>query len=395
MQMLAPKRVSTKSISSLKGLCDALDVTLTELRHAYTLPEDDKYSRLERPKSDGTVRVVYKPHPLIRKIQRRLNARIFSSPSVLAWPDFIYGSIPNQPDGNGGLVEKDYIACARVHCGAKSVLKVDIKDFFDNVHRTLVMEILQGLLKYSNSVCKVLTKICTRNDVLVQGGLTSSYLAGLCLFDVEGRVVEKLRRKGLRYTRLVDDITVSTTIANYDFSYATALITDMLHGKDLPVNSKKCQVLYVSSLPLTVHGLRVNFKEPRLPANEVARIRASVRNVELLSSESNYRTSHSYRHDFNRCMGRVNKLKRIGHKQHGELVRRLAAIKPLPSRRDIERARKLLERLEREWNSKKDSYGYLKRFHVLHERLNVLARSFPAISTEIRKAMRGLKPVYE
>ncbi|UJB18505.1 MULTISPECIES: reverse transcriptase family protein [Lysobacter] len=393
--MAVLKRVAKKSISSLTNLCDALSITIHELNGALALSDDQKYLRSTTPKPDGSLRIVHNPHRLLRKVQRRLNSRIFSNSAVVTWPDYVYGSIPNQIDVGGAIVEKDYIACARVHCGAKSMLKMDIKDFFNNVHEEAVRDIFLRFFKYSKEVSDALTSICTFEGGLVQGALTSSYIANLCLFDVEDSAVERLRRKKLRYTRLVDDITVTSTIANYDFSFAKDVITTTLVDKDLPVNERKTRVLYISSEPLTVHGLRVNYKEPRLPAKEVARIRSAVRNVELLASEGSYRTSHSYRHDFNRCMGRVNKLKRIGHRQHMVLIKRLLKILPLPAKRDIERAEKLLIRIKKDWLSNPDSYGYAKRFYILHERLNVLARSFPAVSAVMRKEMRGLRPVYD
>lgn len=361
---------------------------------AIKLAPADRYTPIERPKNDGSIRTVYRPHRLIRKIQRRINRRIFSNRDVLAWPDHLYGSVPNQVDAKGAVVEKDYIACAKNHCGAKSLLKLDIKDFFDNVHDSIVMDIFVSFFKYSAVVSRILTNICTHESRLVQGALTSSYLANLCLYDVEAEVVNKLNRKGLAYTRLVDDMSVSSKKSGYDFEYALSLITAMLLGKGLPLNVNKMRLHYVGTEPLLVHGLRINFKEPRLPTDEVSRIRASVKNLEGLAAEGNYRTSHSYRHDFNRCMGRVNKLKRVGHNQHAGLMGRLKKIYPLPSKKDVTRAYLLITRLEKDYFSRAATFGYAKRFYVLGERLNVLQRSFPHIANDIRMRLRLVKTSY-
>ena len=202
-------------------------------------------------------------------------------------------------------------------------------------------------------------------------------------------------KKGLVYTRLVDDITVSSKISNYDFSYALDIIKVMLTSKDLPLNLAKTRSIYVSTEPLTVHGLRVAFNQPRLPSEEVARIRAAVKNIENLASERGYRTTHAYRHDFNRCMGRVNKLTRVGHNRYHSLLARLKEIFPLPSKKDIERATAMLERLSRDCVAKRSTYWYAKRYYKLQERLIVLKRSFPAVTKEIRKSLKGLKPDYE
>lgn len=396
MVQLNPKKVSTGSISSIENLCSALSVSLQEIYGALSLSDEEKYTVSQTPKSDGSVRLVYNPHYLLRKIQRRINKRIFSRLSIVQWPDHLFGSVPNQRDPkNQSMINKDYVSCAAKHCGAKSLLKVDVKDFFDNIHKDIVLDIFENFMKFDRETSELLAEICCFKSHVIQGALTSSYLASLCLYDVEGAVVERLMRKGLVYTRLVDDITVSSKISNYDFSYSLDIVRAMLTSKDLPLNIAKTRSIYVSSEPLTVHGLRVAFPEPRLPSGEVSRIRAAVKSIENLASERDYRTTHAYRHDFNRCMGRVNKLVRVGHNRYESLLGRLKKIFPLPSKKDIERAKAMLERLMRDCSTKRSTYWYAKRYYKLQERLIVLKRSFPATTKEIRKSLKGLQPDYD
>ena len=131
MVLLNPKKVSNGSISSIENLCSALSVSLQEIYSALSLPDDEKYTVSHIPKSDGGVRFVYNPHYLLRRIQRRVNKRIFSRLSIIQWPDHLFGSVPNQLDQkNQSIINKDYVSCAAKHCGAKSLLKVDVKDFF-------------------------------------------------------------------------------------------------------------------------------------------------------------------------------------------------------------------------------------------------------------------------
>jgi RNA-directed DNA polymerase len=390
-----PVKIASGSIANLDSLCSALDITRVELDAALRIPGHERYSSSSTPKKDGSIRVVHNPHYLIRKIQRRINRRIFSSGDVIAWPDHIFGSIPNQSSESGGVVGKDYISCAQFHCEAKSVFTLDIKDFFDNVHQFHVKDVFLNFLKYDESVASALSDICCFESHLVQGALTSSYIACLCLYDVEGKIVEKLKRKNLVYTRLVDDINVSSKISDYDFSYAQSLIEGMLSEKGLPINRDKTSVQHISTKPLTVHGLRIAFKQPRLPSEEVRKIRAAVQNIERLSTERDYRTTHAYRKDFNRCMGRVNKLSRVGHKQHLPLLARLKKVFPLPSKKDIDRAKTIVGKLERDSAKKRDTYWYWRRFYLAHERLTILMRSFPLVATELREKLKALKPRYE
>ncbi|OYD24886.1 reverse transcriptase family protein [Oceanimonas baumannii] len=393
MQKDKPYITTTNVISSIPNLCKSLNITEDELSQALSLGSD-MYVRDRVEKSDGSYRVIHKPHYLLRKIQRRINKRIFQK--LVGWPSYIFGSVPNTVNYKGEVVEpKDYVSCAAQHCGAKSLLKLDIKDFFDNIHIYHVERIFSGFFHYNEEVSKTLSQICTYNNVVVQGALTSSYIASLCLWDKELEVVERLKRKNLVYTRLVDDITVSSKVSNYQFDNASALIVEMLRSKDLPVNNNKTKVFHATIEPLMVHGMRVNFKEPRYPSDEVRRLRAAVRNVEMLASEPGYRTTFAYRKDFNRCMGRVSKLKRVKHEKHKHLVERLNKVLPLPSRTDLRRCKLSVRRLENDYNKKRESYWYKKRFYMVHDRLNVLQRTYFKTAYQLRERLKKIRPWYD
>ncbi|WP_211343476.1 reverse transcriptase family protein [Lampropedia puyangensis] len=368
---------------------------MDEISEALSLTAADRYKERSVPKPNGSIRIVHNPHHLIRKIQRRINRRIFSNPDIILWPDHVFGSIPNEEFSDSPAAEKDYVNCARQHCRAKSVLSVDIKDFFDNIHRDRVHQIFSDFLKCEEEVSDVLANICCRGDNLVQGALTSSYIATLCLYSNEGLVVERLRNKGVAYTRLVDDITISSKIADYDFSFAMRQIERMLDEFGLPLNTNKTKLQNAGMQPLIVHGLRVDFDQPRLPPDEPRRIRAAVKNLELLASTPGYRASRAYRKDFNRCLGRVNKLDRVGHKQHKVLLARLRSVIPLPSHMDIERAEQQVTRLQNDSAKAgyKETYWFYRRWYVASQRIGILKRSFPGKASELRERLNQLRPI--
>ena len=394
MERLTPIKSTNNSIGSIKNLCKQLRITYQEFEDSLNLPDEEKYILASVVKSDGSLRKIHKPHHQIRKIQRRINNTIFK-PLVL-WPDYIFGCIPNELDKSGRVqISRDYVSCAEKHCQSKSILKVDIENFFDNVNSYIVKQMFIEFFKFNEQVSEALTNICTFKGSLVQGALTSSYIAALSLWDVEYKLAERLKRKGLVYTRLVDDITVSSTISNYKFDYALTNITKTLDEKELPINSNKTEVLYSSITPLIVHGMRVNFKEPRYPSNEVRKLKAAVYNIERLASEPGYRITFSYRRDFSRCMGRVNKLKRVKHNSHEKLIRRLNNILPLPAKIDIKRAQIIVARLKKDYKEKKNTYWYHRRFYRAHDRLNVLQRSYPTISKKLRLTLKSIKADYD
>lgn len=379
------KSSSAASISSISNLASALDLKEAELLKSAKLKS--KYEIKYKEKIDGSLRVVHNPSKLIRKVQSRINNRIFKDNSIVVWGSYLFGSIPNDD------ISRDYVNCARQHCGAKSVLKLDISSFFDNIHEELVYDIFKSFFKYPSDVSRILTEICTFEGRVPQGALTSSYLAAMALYDVEFGVVKRLNRKGLVYTRYVDDITVSSNKHDFDFSYPMRIIREMLYKKDLPTNSDKTQIEVLGTEGLKVHGLRINFSTVRLPKEEARKIRANVKRVEELAKEPGYRTSFAYRRDYNRCVGRVNKLERVGHSQADQLIRRLKKVQPLPSLKDISRCKGVVKRLQRDYAAIGHTNSYRVRYYRCQERLNILSRSFEKTTDDLRKKMLAIKPL--
>lgn len=395
MERLSPIKSSTESISNKINLCKTLDIEVDELNSALDLSEDKKYVTAFIDKASGEQRKIHKPHHKIRKIQRRINNRIFKK--LVLWPSYIYGCIPNEKDSvtNITIQARDYVNCAAQHCKANSLLKIDIKDFFDNINYFLVNKLFVEFFKYPPEVSQILAEICCYKGNLIQGALTSSYIAALCLWDVEDELVSRLKRKNLIYTRLVDDITISSKSSNFQFDYAISCVSNVLNAKELPINQDKTVINYESITPLMVHGMRVNFKEPRYPSNEVKRLRAAVHNIERLASEPGYRITFAYRKDFSRCMGRINKLKRVKHSAHEKLVDRLKNVLPLPARIDIKRAKIMVDRLLKDYDEKKDTYWYHRRFYRAHDRLNVLQRTYSKTANILRNKLKGISPSYD
>ncbi|MGB0895522.1 MAG: reverse transcriptase family protein [Parashewanella sp.] len=388
---------NTKSIGSIENLLKALDLTQKHLDELLSLPEEQWYTSKEIPKSSGELRTVNNPHKFLRRFQRRINRRIFHQPyqrvGLIKWPNYLFGSVPSDPLQLN--MSKDYIACAGMHCQAKSVLKMDIANFFDNINEQHVLNIFLNLLKFPNDVAELLTKICCYKGNVIQGALTSSYVASAVLFDLEPKVVKRIHEKKLTYTRLVDDITVTSRSSKYNFAYVKSLIIDMLYKKGLPTNDSKTQEESLSSSDILIHGLRICFKEPRLPSKEVGKIRASVKSIETFAKDPVFRTSKEYREIFNKSLGRVNRLKRLKHKQFEPLFNRLNRIKPLPCKSDIKRARKLVYKIEGLYSKYGDGYRYRKMYFKAHYELNILQRTFSNTAVELREKLKGIKPKYE
>lgn len=310
------RKKTNNVISNVANLANALGVSEVELKRISNLKDSDKYQIFYINKSDGRQRQIHKPCKDIRNIQRRINHRIFKE--IVIWPEYLYGSVPKQKE----VEPQDYVNCAKNHCGAKSILKLDIQDFFDNISENLVKSIFLNFFKYSNNVASILTKICCVDSKVPQGGLTSSYLASLCLYSMEPKTVLRLHNKKLKYTRFVDDITVSSQKENFDFSAIINVIETALNSLDLPLNKQKIVIQKFSSEPMKVHNLRVDFSTPRYDRQEYKRIKSAIHKLaDQKNNLLNYRTHYFYRTDHNRCVGLVNKLARVNHPSHKKLLK--------------------------------------------------------------------------
>ncbi|MBU2893714.1 reverse transcriptase family protein [Colwellia sp. D2M02] len=372
----------------LDKLCKMLRISRTELENILSSPSDVRYKdpKTTAYKKDGSIRKIKCPLKELRSIQEKINNNIFKT--GFYWPKYLFGSIPKK----AALSNRDYVSCVSLHCRAKSICKIDISNFFDNVHISLVKSVFKNLCHFSDEVTDVLADLCCYNDFLVQGALTSSYLATLILWDKEPELVENLKKKGLVYTRLVDDITISSRISNYNFDIATKRVEVMLLEKDLPINKSKYEYNYLSIEPLTVHGLRVSFDKPKLPKHESSNIRASVKNLENLAQLDSARTKMWFRTDYNRCMGRVNKLARVKNQKHQALVERLKVIEPLPSINDIKYARLRLKNLEADYSTKKKTFNYKKRYYKLNQRIHLISKTYPDVAKKIRESLKEVPP---
>lgn len=383
MDDYVPTKLTEESIFSIENLLSALGICEDDYKTIEALDTKKRYTAIHLTKKNGDERIVYDPHPLIRKIQRRIKSRIFTQ---IKYPTYLYGSISDIE------VPRDYISCASKHCKARTILKVDITSFFDHIDYDSVYKVFRELFSYSDEVSEALADICTRDGVVPQGAPTSSFIANLVFFDVEGRIVKGLERQNLSYTRLTDDITVSSPTQDKNLTKVKATIVSMIENAGFIVNTDKTSIESISTAAFKIHGLRVDKEKPQLPRDEIKRIRAAVNNLKVLSIQPNARTSFKYRKLYESVSGRVNKLSRTGHPRYHKHRQELKKILPLPAKKDIKRCIVMLSTLQRDFESFCDSPLYMKRYHRLRHRLILLQRTYKHEAKKIWAALKELTP---
>jgi len=167
-----------------------------------------------RRKSDGTLRLIEEPKPVLKTLQRRILSGLLSH-------------VPPHDAAFGFRPGRNCIAGAARHAGEAMVVGFDLADFFPGIalHRVYA---LFHTLGYPRAVARSLAGLCTAlvprgllgtprlaaryalsARHLPQGAPTSPALANLCAHALDRRLSGLGRSLGAGYTRYADDLTFS------------------------------------------------------------------------------------------------------------------------------------------------------------------------------------------
>ena len=128
-------------------------------------------------------------------LQRRILDRILCRLPV---SDHAFGAI------KGRSIRDNAIA----HAAAPFVVKLDIRDFYPSIRYQKVYDFILAQ-DCSPDVARTITLLTTRKHVLPLGTSTSPFLADQIVCPIDTRIGGLARKLGLRYTRYVDDVTIS------------------------------------------------------------------------------------------------------------------------------------------------------------------------------------------
>src|SRR5262249_16564199 len=112
----------------------------------------------------------------------------------------------------------------------------------------------------STEVAKVLTRLCTNHHRLEQGFITSPILADRIFRPADERIIHLCDKRGLIYTRYVDDLTISSPF-NLKKSDIPKIVASILLGSGFKLNTRKNGFGSISDGGLIL-GLRLNKGRP-------------------------------------------------------------------------------------------------------------------------------------
>jgi Reverse transcriptase (RNA-dependent DNA polymerase) len=258
-------------------------------------------------KKNGGIRYVYDTHEPLKGLLKKINRVIFEK---TYFPYYLTGSLKG----------KDFIANVDIHKGARGAITEDISRFFDNITATHVKNIWLNFFHFSEEVAELLTKLTTRDDRVFQGTPTSSYLANLAFWSTEPLLVAAIEKRGLRYSRYVDDVAVSSLqfMTKEDRQWVIAQIYGMFKRHGFRPDRKKHQS-FSAKAPITLMGLNATAKaRATITQKERAAIRTQL--FQLEKEVENKPSLQTVGPRINRVSGKIARLNRL-HPTEGQKLR--------------------------------------------------------------------------
>lgn len=222
---------------------------------------DRNYVKFAIKKNNGKLRNILAPSVDLKNIQKEI-LRDLRKKVVL----------PNYVTCTSGLGTGSN---AKFHVNKKIVVNLDIKDFFQSIKYSSVLELFVSLY-YDEEYAELLTKLCTYHGKLPVGSPVSPMIANIVCTNFDKKVIEKLKiYKNFNYTRYVDDITLSSDDPR--LNNEIPLVKSIMRWYGFKCNDKKVRFLRNSSRQV-VTGVVVN-KEIGIPREKVREIRARIHNI--------------------------------------------------------------------------------------------------------------------
>lgn len=234
-------------------------------------------------------RVVCVPNPALLKTQRWIHSKILK--------------LGRCHEASGAYSKESRVYdVASIHCNARWLVKLDVKDFFDSILEPKVYQVFIAL-GYQPLVAFELARLCTRTRYadnpkrrskkqypkiqgyrkpivghLPQGAPTSPLLANLVAYDLDSELLALAGKANVRYTRYADDIVFSSPDKEFTRGDAENLIDETyarLKQHGLYPNLAKTNIVSPSARKIVL-GLLVDGPTPRLQREFKDRLRMHI-----------------------------------------------------------------------------------------------------------------------
>ena len=252
---------------------------------------EKNYKVYKIKKRNGKYRTIYEPNSMLKQIQKQILINILNNKSISKYAKAYHK----------GISLKDN---AIPHINKKIILKLDIKNFFENISFLDVYNSCFSIEYFPKSVGFILTYLCTYDNHLTQGSPTSAYISNLIMKEFDVEIGNWCNINDISYTRYSDDMTFS---GNFNPSELIIKIRKMLYKLGLELNNDKIHIVNKSQSQ-SVTGIIVN---------EKLQVNAKYRNK--IRQEIYYIKKFGLKSHLNKCNINVNELKYLD-KLYGRIL---------------------------------------------------------------------------
>ena len=235
---------------------------------------EENYNIYKIKKHNGKYRTIYEPNSLLKHIQKSILTNILNNKSISK-----YAKAYHQ-----GLSLKDN---ALPHLHKDMLLKLDIKNFFENISFIHIYNTCFPIEYFPKSVGMLLTYLCTYDNHLTQGSPTSAYISNLVMKEFDEALGNWCEKNNIFYTRYSDDMTFSGCFNPKD---VIIKVRKMLLSLGLQLNNNKIHVIKKSSNQ-NVTGITVNEKM-QVNAQYRHRIRQEIYYIKKFGIKSHLNKCH-------------------------------------------------------------------------------------------------------
>ncbi|MBS6025120.1 MAG: retron St85 family RNA-directed DNA polymerase [Paeniclostridium sordellii] len=162
---------------------------------------------------------------------------------------------------------------AELHKYNTYILRLDLKDFFNNIKRERVFYLFREI-GYNNYISNILSNICTFNESLPQGGITSPSISNLICKKLDIRLESLASKRDITYTRYADDLIFSCNDEVLLIKTKNAIL-DILRSEGMEVNKLKTKFIRPGSRK-KITGLHIDKNRVIVPRDTKRKVRAMI-----------------------------------------------------------------------------------------------------------------------
>lgn len=254
---MASPEIRFTNISTNAQLAEYCGVSWDELRMLAYAKGIKRYTEWLVPKKNGEgFRRISSPMANLRRVQRAIAKGLSESYSPLKC---VYGFV----------CERNVAMNALQHTRRRTVLTLDLKDFFPSISAPRVRGLFIKAMDFPQDVADTLTNLVCHEGSLPQGAPTSPVISNMICFKMDRALLYFAANSGLTYTRYADDLVFSSTSAysarkmvDQGKSAVCGInhfITDTIEANGFEINERKVHVANRGSRQI-VNGIIVNQK---------------------------------------------------------------------------------------------------------------------------------------